>query len=63
MQIEKQTCYMASDSAANKEICKPYPLALYLGDKCVDVFLHPTGTLKQQANRVGQEHVSEQNKF
>lgn len=30
MQIEKQTCYMASDSTTKKEICKPYLLALYL---------------------------------
>lgn len=47
MQIEKQTCSMASDSTAKREICKPYPLAPYLGDECVDVCLHQTGSLKQ----------------
>lgn len=63
MQIEKQACYMASDSTTKSKICKPNLLVPYLWDECVDVCLHQTGSLKQQANRVGQEHISEQDKF
>ena len=48
MQIEKQiSCYMAADSTAKSEICKPYLLALYLRDERVNICLRQTGSLKQ----------------
>lgn len=46
MQINKQILfYMAADFTPT-EICKPYPLVLYLWDDCVDVCLHQTGSLR-----------------
>lgn len=50
---------MAADSTAKREICKPYLLALYLWDERGDVCLCQTDSLKQYANRVGQERVTE----
>lgn len=59
MQIEKRACYLASDSIT----CKPNLLAPYLWDERVDVCLYQTGSLKQQGNRVGQEHILGQDEF